>query len=83
MQAMRLPGQRTPAGVTPFTCRRLHPRVVSRAASSNGQSVEGNTTIHKLIKENGILLVPGVRSYNVGCSESLTQQEQQQSTRDA
>eukprot|EP00878_Enallax_costatus_P003766 GHUV01003982.1.p1 GENE.GHUV01003982.1~~GHUV01003982.1.p1 ORF type:complete len:348 (+),score=58.38 GHUV01003982.1:155-1198(+) len=59
MEAMRLPTQHRAAGVTPFTSRRLHPRVVSRAASSNGQSVERNTTIHRLIKENGILLVPG------------------------
>lgn len=59
MQSMRLRGQQGPASVTPFTCRRLHLRVVPRAAAGNGQTVAGNTTIHKLIEENGILLIPG------------------------
>jgi hypothetical protein len=30
----------------------------TRVAASNG-STGGNTTIHKLIEENGILMVPG------------------------
>lgn len=37
-------------------------RSTVRAGAANGQSYAGNTTVHQLIKENGIVLLPGARA---------------------
>jgi hypothetical protein len=52
---------RQQAGSKPFAARGQQVHKLgrtTRVAASNG-STGGNTTIHKLIEENGILMVPG------------------------
>jgi len=56
---------RCPAGTVAVSSNsgKVPVRNVMRAAAGNGQSIEGNTTVHKLIRENGLLLLPGGSQY--------------------